>query len=74
MGTLGPSILPLSEQIRVGYSIAARMILKTVGKWMHSKNLPMVKMYVPDFKRGIDHFCIHAGGRAVIDGKFWLIS
>jgi len=68
LGTLGPYILPLSEQIHVAYSIAARVILKTMGKWMRSKNLPMVKMYVPDFKRGIDHFCIHAGGRAVIDG------
>ncbi|KAF4689430.1 inositol polyphosphate kinase kcs1 [Perkinsus olseni] len=26
------------------------------------------KKYVPDFKRGINHFCIHAGGRGVLDG------
>jgi 3-ketoacyl-CoA synthase len=24
--------------------------------------------YVPDFKKAFQHFCIHAGGRAIIDG------
>ncbi|KAF4690949.1 inositol polyphosphate kinase kcs1, partial [Perkinsus olseni] len=26
------------------------------------------KKYVPSFKKGINHFCIHAGGRAVLEG------
>jgi len=26
-----------------------------------------VKPYVPDFKLALEHFCIHAGGRGVLD-------
>ncbi|KAK3148302.1 hypothetical protein QOZ80_3BG0293330 [Eleusine coracana subsp. coracana] len=54
--TLGPLVLPLSEQLR----FLATVVLKRVFR-------ANVKPYLPDFKLALDHFCIHAGGRGVLD-------
>lgn len=55
--TLGPLVLPFSEQFMFFVSLVRRKVLKGSG----------VKPYIPDFKMAFEHFCIHAGGRAVLD-------
>lgn len=54
--TLGPLVLPMSEQLR----FLATVVLNKVFR-------ANVKAYLPDFKLAFDHFCIHAGGRGVLD-------
>ncbi|XP_020573538.1 3-ketoacyl-CoA synthase 2-like [Phalaenopsis equestris] len=55
---LGPRVLPFSEQFRFLFSLISSKYFG--GRWIS-------KPYVPDFKKAFEHFCIHAGGRAILD-------
>lgn len=54
---LGPLVLPLSEKLSFAMNWVARKLLGI-----------KVAPYVPDFKRAFNHFCLHVGGRGVVEG------
>jgi len=53
---MGPLVLPASEQLLFALSFMARKVLNK-----------RIRPYIPDFRTAFEHFCIHAGGRAVLD-------
>ncbi|KAL3157470.1 Ataxin 2-like [Trebouxia sp. C0010 RCD-2024] len=54
--TLGPLVLPISEQLIFFANLVARKVFKM-----------KIRGYIPDFKLAFEHFCIHTGGRGVIE-------
>ncbi|KAL6211329.1 hypothetical protein ACLB2K_016556 [Fragaria x ananassa] len=57
---LAPRVLPLNQLALYVYSV-----LRSAATWGNkSKFKPL---FVPDFTKAFDHFCIHTGGKAVIE-------
>ncbi|CAA7019920.1 unnamed protein product [Microthlaspi erraticum] len=56
IATLGPLVLPLSEKLLFFVTFVKKKFFN-----------PKIRHYMPDFKLAFEHFCIHAGGRALID-------
>ncbi|XP_038707928.1 3-ketoacyl-CoA synthase 12-like [Tripterygium wilfordii] len=62
---IAPKILPIPELIRFMVVSLVRKWTSTVSSTKGGSNSPRP---VINFKTGVDHFCLHTGGKAVIDG------
>ncbi|XP_010521808.1 PREDICTED: 3-ketoacyl-CoA synthase 12-like [Tarenaya hassleriana] len=64
-----PKILPVTELLRFMLSLMAKRLRRNSSKGSNASNLaPAAPKAGINFKTGIEHFCIHTGGKAVIDG------
>ncbi|KAI3973175.1 hypothetical protein MKX01_020910 [Papaver californicum] len=56
--TLGPLVLPFSEQLKFFATLARKQMFG--GK-------EAFKPYIPDYKLAFEHFCVHAASKSVLD-------
>jgi 3-ketoacyl-CoA synthase len=65
--TLGPLVLPFSEQLFFFATLVWRHLFggkqAAAGSQAASSNKP----YIPDYKLAFEHFCVHAASKRVLD-------
>ncbi|XP_073156658.1 3-ketoacyl-CoA synthase 12-like [Henckelia pumila] len=59
---IAPKILPVRELFRFATLLLVKKLCQKWSKAGGSATKPMI-----NFKQGVDHFCLHTGGKAVID-------
>ncbi|CAL9110605.1 unnamed protein product [Musa textilis] len=62
--TLGPLVLPFSEQLLFFATLLYRHLFP---KPTTTTTTSSSKPYIPDYKLAFEHFCIHAASKAVLD-------
>lgn len=65
--TLGPLVLPFSEQLLFFATLVWRHLFG--GKGKSNGNSPSFnkKPYIPNYKLAFEHFCVHAASKVILD-------
>lgn len=63
--TLGPLVLPFSEQLQFFATLVWRHLFGSGGG--SNSSTTANKPYIPDYKLAFEHFCVHAASKAVLD-------
>ncbi|KAI4377824.1 hypothetical protein MLD38_015398 [Melastoma candidum] len=64
--TLGPLVLPFSEQL-----LFFATLLRRGRSPSPAKSAEATKPYIPDYKLAFEHFCIHAASKVILDELQW---
>lgn len=65
--TLGPLVLPFSEQLFFFATLVWRHLFSGSADKSRSSSLASTKPYIPDYKLAFEHFCVHAASKTVLD-------
>ncbi|XP_010682271.2 3-ketoacyl-CoA synthase 12 [Beta vulgaris subsp. vulgaris] len=65
---LAPKILPIRELVRFAMTVIVWKYIWKPFKHRYTRTMEKGNKPAINFKTGVEHFCFHTGGKAVIDG------